>query len=97
MDSEDGATLSSPLIINHQSVLNVHLQLPVSSVSERQVCDRAFLLELANKGGHRPPLQWGSAVQMSFETETSYINAGNKIVSYHFTKSTGQGDKIATV
>ena len=29
-------TLSSPLIINHQSVLNVHLQSPVSSVSERQ-------------------------------------------------------------
>src|SRR5436309_15687743 len=30
-------TLSSPLIINHQSVLNVHLQSPVSSVSERQL------------------------------------------------------------
>src|SRR6266699_3518417 len=30
-------TLSSPLIINHQSVLNSHLQSPVSSVSERQI------------------------------------------------------------
>src|SRR5438034_11781860 len=29
-------TLSSPLIINHQSVLNVHSQSPVSSVSECQ-------------------------------------------------------------
>ena len=37
-------TLSSPLIINHQSVLNVHLQSPVSRVSERQANDRAWLL-----------------------------------------------------
>src|SRR5438477_12912481 len=35
-------TLSSPLIINHQSVLNSHLRSPVSSVSERQVIDRAY-------------------------------------------------------
>ena len=39
-------TLSSPLIINHQSVLNVHLQSPVSSVSERQVIDRRYSSEI---------------------------------------------------
>ena len=45
-------TLSSPLIINHQSVLNVHLQSPVSSVSERHVDGCALFLEVSRYRAH---------------------------------------------